>query len=60
MFDHDSTMSDNQECSGDTLSLDEITAAIAAFADADWLRLKRAAAYGQFKQTGVLATGCND
>jgi hypothetical protein len=45
MFDHDSTMSDNQECSGDTLSLDEITTSIEAFADADWLRLKRAARY---------------
>jgi hypothetical protein len=43
MFDHGSMMSDNQDCSGDTLSLDEIIAAIAAFADADWLRLKRAA-----------------
>jgi hypothetical protein len=45
MYDHDSTMFDNQDCSGDTLSLDEISVAIEEFTDADWLRLKRAALY---------------
>jgi hypothetical protein len=49
MFDHDSTMSDNQARSGDSLSLDEITAAIEAFKDADWLRLTRAARYFSYK-----------
>ena len=45
MFDHDSTMSDDQACSGDSLSLEEITATIEAFKDTDWLRLKQAARY---------------
>jgi RNA polymerase sigma-70 factor (ECF subfamily) len=49
MFVHDSTISDKQECSGDTLSLDEITAAIEMFTDADWLRLKIAAQYFSYE-----------